>query len=119
MMKNERYSGAWIVTLAYVMWGSFPLFWILFEEIDSLYVLSQRLVWSLLMLLPLILLTGKGKAVRDIFCDRKLLLLCFFAGILMSVNWGSYIFAVSHGYVLDASLGYFIEPIVVSMIGVL
>ncbi|MBQ1252224.1 MAG: EamA family transporter RarD, partial [Firmicutes bacterium] len=74
---------------------------------------------SLIVIFPLILLAGNTNEIRSVFRDRRLLGFCFLAGILISVNWGSYIFAVSHGFVLDASLGYFIEPIVVSLIGVL
>ena len=114
-----RSSGALSVFIAYVFWGMLTLFWNLLSDVNSVYILFQRVIWSTVFMGILILLSGQSKKITSVFKDKKMLLRCFICGILITVNWGVYIYAVTSGHVLDASLGYFIEPIVVGMMGMM
>ncbi len=107
------------VAAAYVCWGVLTVFWNLLGEVNSVYVLSQRIIWSMVFMGIFIAATGKWKEIAAVFRNRKQLATCFICGILITINWGVYIFAVSSGHVLDASLGYFIEPVLVGAIGML
>lgn len=117
-MMNERITGSLSVTAAYVCWGFLTIYWNLLLEVDSIYVLAHRIFWSMIFMGLFIAVTKKTAEVKDVFHSKQKMLLCFLCGILITINWGSYIIAVTSGHILDASLGYFIEPIVVSVIGV-
>ncbi len=117
-MKKEK-SGLLFVLACYIMWGMLSIFWSLLSEVNSLYILAQRIVWSMIFMGGFIVLTGKLEEVKAVLKDKKTFRLCLISGILVTINWGVYIVAVSNGHVLDASMGYFIEPIVVAWIGVL
>lgn len=118
MDKKER-AGTIQTLLAYVMWGFLTLFWNLLSEVNSVYILTQRIVWSMLFMCVVILFAGRGKEIGAVLKNPGQLGICLVSGILVSVNWGVYIYAINSGHVLDASLGYFIEPLLVAVIGVL
>lgn len=117
-MKKEK-SGLLFVLACYIMWGMLSIFWSLLSEVNSLYILAQRIFWSMIFMGGFILVTGKLEEVKQVFRNKETFRLCLISGILVTINWGVYIVAVSNGHVLDASMGYFIEPIVVALIGVL
>lgn len=117
-MKKEK-SGLLFVLGCYVMWGMLTIFWSLLSEVNSLYILAQRIFWSMIFMGGFLVLTGKTEEVKAVLRDRETCRQCLISGILVTINWGVYILAVSNGHVLDASMGYFIEPIVVALIGVL
>lgn len=117
-MKKEK-SGLLFVLACYIMWGMLSIFWSLLSEVNSLYILAQRIFWSMIFMGGFIALTGKLEEVKQVFRNKETFRLCLISGILVTINWGVYIVAVSNGHVLDASMGYFIEPIVVALIGVL
>ena len=111
MKMTEKTSGTLAVAFTYVCWGLLTLFWNLLSAVNPLYILTQRIVWSMVFMGIYMLVLGKWKEILEVFRDGKKLLICFVSGILITVNWGVYIYAVNSGHVLDASLGYFIEPI--------
>ena len=117
-MKKEK-SGLLFVLACYVMWGMLSIFWSLLSEVSSLYILAQRIVWSMIFMGGFLAVTGKLDEVREVLKNKNTFQLCFLSGVLVTINWGVYIVAVSNGHVLDASMGYFIEPIVVALIGVM
>lgn len=113
-MQN-KYS--FIVALSYVIWGFLTLFWNLLVEVDSIYILSQRIIWSMVFMAIYMTVTNNWSEIIAVVKNRNALLICFISGILITVNWGVYIYAVNNGHVLDSSLGYFIEPIMVALFG--
>lgn len=119
MKMTEKTSGTLAVAFTYVCWGLLTLFWNLLSAVNPLYILTQRIVWSMVFMGIYMLVLGKWKEILEVFRDGKKLLICFVSGILITVNWGVYIYAVNSGHVLDASLGYFIEPILVGTLGLL
>jgi len=118
-MKKREHLGAWAVAFAYACWGTLTLFWNLLSEVDSVYILSQRVIWSMVFMGIYMLVFGGWKESFEVFRNPGQLGRCLACGILVTVNWGVYIYAVTNGHVLDASLGYFLEPILVAVIGML
>lgn len=118
-MKTTQSQGVAAVTASCVMWGLLPLFWNLLAPVNSMYILAHRLIWSMIFLGAFMLITGWGKAILTAMKDRRTMLLCLISGILITFNWGVYIYAVNSGHVLDASMGYFIEPVLVVVIGLI
>ena len=96
---------------AYAAWGLLPLSLRLLRGVPSLEVLAHRIVWSLLLLIVIVVVTRRAGAIRAAARGRTLALLAASA-TLIAINWLVYIWAVQHGHVLEASLGYFINPLV-------
>ena len=108
-MTEDR-RGTLLGIAAYLMWGSFPLYWPLLEPAGALEILAHRVVWSLVAVMVLLLATGRS--LRGLPRERRPLLLLVAAAVLIGVNWGVYIWGVNNGHVLETSLGYFINPLV-------
>ncbi len=103
---------------AYLLWGAFPLYFTLFTKSSSFEVVAHRAFWSLIFCaLLLTLLRGWG-TIRALLRDRRLLLTYTVAGFLVVLNWGTYVYGIEIGRTLDASLGYFINPLVTALLGV-
>lgn len=116
---DKSFLGGIGVALAYVMWGLLTIFWNLLSDVDSVYILSQRIIWSMVFMGLYMLILGQWGEIKAVFKNKKNLLICFICGILVTINWGVYIYAVNSSHVLDASLGYFIEPVMVGAIGLI
>jgi chloramphenicol-sensitive protein RarD len=104
---------------AYLMWGLFPLYWPLLEPSSSLEVLAHRVLWSLVVVVVLVAVTRRSAAVRAAVADRRRLLMMTVAAVVIAVNWATYIWGVTNDRVLETSLGYFVNPIVTVLLGVL
>jgi chloramphenicol-sensitive protein RarD len=104
---------------AYVLWGLFPLYWGLLEPASPAEVLAARVVFSLVFLALLVAASGQWAEVRAVLADRRRLGILAIAAAFVSVNWGVFIWAVDNDHVVDASLGYFINPLVSIALGVL
>jgi chloramphenicol-sensitive protein RarD len=102
---------------AYGLWGLFPLFWPLLEPASALEILADRFVWSFVFLALVMTVTRSWSRLRPALSQRRNLALLVVATLLISLNWGVYIWAVNSGRVLEASLGYFINPLVVVLLG--
>jgi chloramphenicol-sensitive protein RarD len=118
IMADENKAGIWYGVVAYTLWGILPLYWKLMQTVPPLEILAHRVLWSFVFMFLLIIFTGGWKTVALGFTDKKKLLLMFLCGLLVSINWFTYIFAVNTGHVIEASMGYFINPLVVVMLGV-
>lgn len=117
-MKKRETIGLVCVAGAYLLWGFLPLFWNLLAQVNPVAILAHRIIWSAVFLFLYMLLTRKLGELTPIFCDPKQLRLAFFCGVFITVNWGLYIYSINSGHLLDASMGYFIEPVLVALIGV-
>ena len=118
-MNQNISKGSFIVFISYIIWGFLTLFWSLLDEVNSLYILAQRIAWSMILMALYISAKGSWSEIKTIFQSKKQLATCFVSGVLVTINWGMYIYAVTNGHVLDSSLGYFIEPILVALVGLL
>jgi len=101
---------------AYLAWGLLPLFWKLLDEVDSLEILAHRFVWSILFLSVIIAIRHRWSVVTSL--TRPAVLRLWFAGLLLTVNWGTYIWAINSGHIVQTSLGYFINPLLSVLLGV-
>lgn len=110
--------GPLYVLTCYIIWGLLPIFWKLLGDMDSLYVLATRIVWAM-VLTGIVLLWRRDRlaGVRAVLRDRREWLLLAAAGCVITVNWGVYIWATAHGHLLDASLAYYMNPILAILVG--
>ena len=102
---------------AYTLWGAVPLFWPLVARANALELLAHRVIWSL-VICALLLLTVVPRGWWSRIGRPRILLLLAAAATVVSVNWGVYIWAVNHGHVVETSLGYYINPILSILVGV-
>lgn len=116
---NGRGAGALAVALAYTIWGLLTVFWNLLNRVDPVYILAQRIIWSMVFMGIVIIVLRRTGEIRALFRDKRAMLLSLVCGILITINWGVYIYAVNSSHVLDASLGYFIEPVLVGLMGLI
>ncbi|WP_066942247.1 EamA family transporter RarD [Microtetraspora fusca] len=101
---------------AYAMWGLFPLYWPLLKPAGAVEILAHRMVWSLVAVLAILGVRRHWSWIRSI--TRRQLLLLTLAAVVISTNWGMYIYAVNTGHVVESALGYFINPLVSVLLGV-
>lgn len=101
------------------MWGVLPLYWTVLEPAGAIELLAHRIVWSLLTMLVILVLWRRADGLRTLLRDRRKVLLISCAAVVVSVNWGAYIWGVNNGRVVETSLGYFINPLVTVLMGVL
>jgi chloramphenicol-sensitive protein RarD len=110
-------QGLLLAVLAYAIWGVFPLFFSYLSHVSPVEVLAHRIIWSLVATLSLGLLLQRGRHLWAAVQDRQTLIWLGVSSLLISVNWLVYIWAVGQHRVLEASLGYFIMPVVSLLMG--
>jgi len=118
-MRADERSGLWLGMAAYGLWGLFPLYWPLLEPSGTGEILASRMAWSLVAVGAILAARRRWAWLRPLLRDRRRMLLLACAAAVISVNWGVYIWAVNAGHVVEASLGYFINPLVTIAFGVL
>ncbi|MFT2016496.1 EamA family transporter RarD [Streptomyces sp. 796.1] len=116
---NETRTGLAYGFAAYGMWGLFPLYWPLLEPTGAVEILAHRMVWSLGAVVIILLVLRRWSWIGPLLRQPKRLGLIAIAATVMSVNWGVYIWGVNSGHVVEAALGYFINPLVSIAFGVL
>jgi chloramphenicol-sensitive protein RarD len=101
------------------MWGLFPIYWRLLEKDPAIEILAHRMVWSLLFVAAILTVQKEWRWLGEVLRNRRTVVIYTLAAILLSLNWFTYIWAVNAGYVVEASLGYFINPLVNFLLGVI
>ncbi len=114
----EQRKGLVYGVLSYLMWGLFPLYWKLFDRSGAVEVLAHRIVWAVLTIAVLVVATRRYGRVRELLRNPRSRWALMVAAVLISVNWGAYIWGVNHGRVVETSLGYFITPLFTVLLGV-
>jgi len=110
-------KGILLVLSGYLMWGSFPLYWALLNHVNPSEVLVHRILWSVPVLFFLVQFKPSWKEnFKESISNKKELFFLLLTAILITINWGCYILAVNWGRVVEASMGYFLSP-VISMLG--
>ena len=102
---------------ASVSWGALVLYWYILQRVPFLEILAHRIVWSLVFMAPVVLCTRRMPEVRAALGDKGTLLRVFLSAIFIAGNWGLYIHAVTSGQVVEASLGYYINPLLNVLLG--
>ncbi|GAA4514620.1 EamA family transporter RarD [Nonomuraea ferruginea] len=103
---------------AYAMWGLFPLYWPLLKPAGAVEILAHRMVWSLITVVAVLAVRRYWSWIKEIVRQPRKLALLALAALIITVNWGTYIYAVNTGHVVEAALGYFINPLVSVLFGV-
>src|SRR5690625_8039124 len=98
------------------MWGLFPLYWPLVDQASAFEILAHRMVWTLLVVVVLLTVLRRWRTVRAL--QARSVGLLAVAAVVISVNWGMFIWAVNNGHVVETSLGYFINPLVTVLVAV-
>ncbi|MGV8892076.1 MAG: EamA family transporter RarD [Burkholderiaceae bacterium] len=112
-------SGMFFAATAYILWGLFPLYFKLLQSVPAQQILMHRIIWSLAFVLAVLAWRRQWQWLPKVFRQRKVLLGFGASALLLSTNWLIYILAVNSGRVVDASLGYFITPLVSVLFGYL
>ena len=116
---NRAQRGLLYGVSAYLMWGLFPLYWPLLKPSSALEILAHRMTWSLVFLVVVNQIRKSWPKIWAILRNRRQVGLLAIASVLISINWGLYIWAVNNEHVIDGSLGYFINPLISVALGVL
>lgn len=115
---NENAVGILYGIGAYFLWGILPLYWKLMQPVPALEILAHRIFWSFIFMLMVVYRYRRWNVLVAVIANRKKLVLIFLCGFIISANWFTYIYAVNSGHVIEASMGYFINPLVVVLLGV-
>ncbi|MDR2567126.1 MAG: EamA family transporter RarD [Bifidobacteriaceae bacterium] len=116
--KPGRRTGPALGVGAYFLWGLLPLYLLLAEPAGALEVIAHRLIWSAVMLLVIVAATGQFASLWRAFANLRALGALSLAGVLLTVNWLVFVWAIYHGQLVNAALGYFINPLVSVLLGV-
>ncbi|TKH04984.1 EamA family transporter RarD [Peribacillus simplex] len=123
MKVDEQKEGAIYAALSYMMWGIVPIYWKFLQGVGATEILAQRVLWSFVFMLVLLMFMKKWQAflvyVKNILGNPKLFAALLTASLLVTANWGVFIWAVNSGRILDTSLGYYINPLVSVLLGVI
>jgi chloramphenicol-sensitive protein RarD len=116
---NQHRRGVGYALAAYGLWGLHTLYFVALDPAGALEILGWRIVFSLVLCLVLISATGQLISTFRLMRDRRTLELSAAAGFLISINWGVFIYATQNDAIVDAALGYFINPLVTALLGVI
>jgi chloramphenicol-sensitive protein RarD len=104
---------------AYFIWGLFPIYWKFLKHVPAPQLLGHRICWSFVLLAVVLLASRKGTEFRALISNYKNLRIYLIASILVGLNWFIYVWSVNAGYIVEASLGYFINPLLSVSLGVI
>ena len=121
-MQEEEKQGIIIVAVAYVLWGFMPIFWKLLNHVSSDEILAGRVIWSFVFTLLLVVIGRNYKQliidIQELWKDRKAFWSLVLASYLVTGNWFIFIYAVNAGYIVQTSLGYYINPLLSVVLGI-
>ncbi len=116
---SERRTGVLAGLAAYGLWGLFPLYFPLLEPASGVEIVAWRVVWSVVFVAVLLTVLRRWSLVRAAVRDRRTMLVLAGASVLIAGNWLTFVYGVNSGHVVETSLGYFINPLVSVLLGVL
>jgi chloramphenicol-sensitive protein RarD len=111
-------KGIWYGIGAYVTWGLFPIYWKWLHAVPALQLISHRILWSFVLLITFIFLSHQWSVFRAMALKPRVLTVYLVAAALIGINWLVYIWAVNAGYIVQVSLGYYINPLLNVLMGV-
>lgn len=121
--RHQSAPGVGYVAGAYLLWGILPIYWKLLQNVPPLQILAHRIVWAFGFLLALLLATGKFQEfcseTAQIARQPRKMAAVFIAAVILNLNWLTYIWAVNSNHIVQTSLGYYINPLVSVLLGVI
>jgi len=118
MEKSSFGKGVFFAVFAYFLWGFLPIYWKILAEINSMHILGFRIVLSLL-LVGCLLLASKNTSWLKFYKDRRKAIIIILAGLTITFNWGLYILAVNDGHTIETAIGYYINPLLSIVLGMI
>ncbi|MFW6139107.1 MAG: EamA family transporter RarD [Spirochaetota bacterium] len=115
---SEKAVGTWYAVGAFSLWGLLPLYWKALKHVPASQILGHRIFWSFVFSVLLLLLRGRLREARDIFSHPKNRWGCVLRSFILGANWFFYIWGVNTGQVVETSMGYFINPLLSVLLGV-
>ncbi|MCM3743629.1 EamA family transporter RarD [Sporosarcina luteola] len=120
-MQSEKIGVLWVVG-AFLFWGVMPIYWKHLEHVQSDEILTGRIVWAFVSTVLVVLLMKNGKElitdIKELWKSQSQFWGLFIATVLITANWFTYIWAVNHNYIVQTSLGYYINPLVSVLLGI-
>jgi chloramphenicol-sensitive protein RarD len=117
--KQDGIVGAWYAVSAFSLWGVLPLYWKALKQVPSSQILAHRIIWSCIFVLLLILLQKRVREARNSFLSGRNRIYFTLSALCIGINWFIYIWAVNAGHIVEASMGYFINPLFSVLLGVI
>ena len=119
MSSHSHRSGTWWVVLAYVSWGLLPIYWKALDAFPPMEILAHRIFWSFVFAAVLLWIQSRWREFKATFRNPRNRALCFLTAAIIGSNWFIYIWAVINDHLVDASLGYFINPLISVLLGII
>jgi len=116
---NKTKVGLFFGVASYVLWGLFPLYWPLLKPANPLEIVAHRAVWTLVFCAIVLGLSRRLRPTLKLLTNPQNLIRLFFASIFISGNWLIYVWGVNHGHIVECALGYYINPLVIVLFGVI
>ncbi len=116
--QQSRIAGTLYALAAFIAWGFLPAYWKLLQQVSSPEILAHRIFWSFVFVSAILLAKGQWRSVLRPLADRRQCVGMLLSTILISVNWFLYIWAVNSAHIVEASLGYYINPLFCVFLGV-
>ncbi len=104
---------------AYVLWGLLPVYWKWLHQVPALQLVSYRIVWSFISLIILLFIIRRWEIFYSAVKQKKVILIYLASAFLLNINWLTYVWAVNAGFIVESSLGYFINPLISILLGVI
>ncbi len=117
--RNSRLIGIWYAIAAFTLWGFLPLYWKSLKHVPAFEILAHRILWSFVFVFILLLFSGRWRQLKGILTNKSKRLAVFISSLLISINWFIYIWAVNANHVVEASLGYYINPLISIALGMI
>ncbi|MBF0303087.1 MAG: EamA family transporter RarD [Desulfamplus sp.] len=117
--KSSEATGVLFLAPAFLIWGLSPIYWKLLSHVSSIELLFQRVIWSSLFLYAIVLWQGKNDEIKKILKSSSTMMSLAGSTVVLSLNWYLFIWAVNHGQVLQTSLGYYINPLIMVLLGII
>ena len=111
-------KGIWYALGSYMLWGLFPVYWKWLHNVPAMQVIGHRIGWSFILLMIVIFTTKQWTKFRSTLTPR-VLGIYLIAGLLLSANWLIYVWGVNAGHIVETSLGYFINPLLSVLLGLI
>lgn len=115
----NKYSGYLAAAGAFIIWGVLPAYWKLLQGVPAYEILCHRMFWSLLLTLGMVVLLKRQSVFRQAIKKRENLIAYSISALLLAANWLLFIWAVNAGFIVEASLGYFINPLIIVFFGII
>ncbi|MBE0380863.1 chloramphenicol-sensitive protein RarD [Pseudoalteromonas carrageenovora IAM 12662] len=118
-MENEQRKGGIFACLAFFMWGLAPIYFKQIQHVSAFEILTHRVVWSVVFLVLVVSVLKYWDKVKRIVVQPKIMFMLLITSSILGFNWGLFIWAVNNNHMLDASLGYYINPLLNVLLGML